>query len=121
MRKTLLIFTLAAGTLTAAQPHRNEHRWLKRLSAVAVCAVSGADLATTAVGVSRGGIEQNGLLSHGGKPRWGLMAAVNIGACGGAIVAAVAPVPAWLAVTGGAAYSAPKARAVAHNLGELGR
>lgn len=117
--RTLLIFTLAAGTLTAAQPHRNEHRWLKRISAVAVCAVSGADVATTAVGVSRGGVEQNSLLSNHGRPRWGLMAAVNIGACGGAIVAAVAPVPAWLAVTGGVAFTGPKARAVGHNLGEL--
>jgi hypothetical protein len=113
--KTLLVFTLAASALNAAQPHR----WLKRLCVVAVCAVSGADMATTAIGVSRGGIEQNNLLSNHGRPRWGLMAAVNIGACGGAIVAAVAPVPAWLAVTGGAAYSAPKAIAVGHNLGEL--
>jgi hypothetical protein len=114
--KRILIFSLLCGSYPAAAA---TPLWLRRVTAAAVCAVSGADLLTTAVGTSRGGIETNGLLAHGGRPKWGLMIGVNAGACGAALLGMRSG--SWVVVAGEAAFLGPKAAAVGHNLGELGR
>jgi hypothetical protein len=112
--KPLLLLALLTATADAA-----EHRWLKRLTAIGVCAVSGADLATTAIGVSRGGHETNGLLAHNGQPLWGRMIGINAGACGAAIVGT--RLPARYMVPGALAFVGIKGAAVGHNLGELNK
>jgi hypothetical protein len=114
MKRLSWIVIILASTADAAE---RPHKWLRRISAAAVCLVNSADLTTTAIGTSHGGIEQNGLLARNGKPAWGRMLAVNIGACAGAVISSrTKQLPAWAVVAGNAAFTVPKAAAVIHNL-----
>jgi hypothetical protein len=103
---------------TAVLAGDGKHSWIRRVAAISVCAVSAADISTTSIGVRRGYTEENSLLSRGGKPRWGLMAGLNVGACAGAIIAAYkAPTPLASALSAG--YVIPKGIAVEKNISAL--
>src|SRR5580698_3525299 len=96
-----------ASTLSGGERPKDHKKWLRRVSAIAVCAMGAADLATTAIGTSRGGIEQNGLLSNNGKPLWGRMIGVNVGACGAALVLSeIRRIPDWYVIAGNSAFMA---------------
>jgi hypothetical protein len=108
---------VALALSTVAQARSN---WIRRFSAVAVCAASAADLATTAIGTNRGATEQNGLLSHNGRPMWGPMIGPNAGACASAILAARSTrMPTYLVLPLTFGFAVPKLAAVGHNIDQL--
>jgi hypothetical protein len=116
--KGILILILAALALSSIAQARSN--WIRRLSAVAVCAASGADLATTAIGTSRGGIEQNGLLSRNGRPLWVPMIGLNAAACGGAILGAESRrISTYFVVPLNLGFAFPKFAAVGQNINQL--
>jgi hypothetical protein len=118
-RRAIALALACASLASAGDKKPAPHKWLKRLSAVAVCAASGADMLTTRLGQLHGLTEQNALLAgRNGQPNWGATAGVNIGMCGGAIVAA-AKLPAAITVPLNAAMALPKSYAVAHNVSQL--
>jgi len=116
--KRVFAVTLAALALAGAAQARSH--WIRRLSAVAVCAAAGADLATTAIGSSRGDAERNRFLAHNGRPNWGLTIGLNAAACSSAIVgAATRRVPGYIVVPLNLGFAVPKFSAVAQNIQQL--
>jgi hypothetical protein len=62
--------------------------WLRRATVAAACAASFWDMQTTRTGVRYGGREGNAFLADAqGRPRWGRMAGVKAGLCGGMMLA----------------------------------
>jgi hypothetical protein len=117
MKSIFAIIMLALVLSSAAQARS---KWIRRLSAAAVCAASGADLATTAIGTGRGAIEQNGLLSHNGRPMWGPMIGLNAAACASAILGAESKrIPTYLVLPVNFGFAAPKLAAVGQNIEQL--
>jgi hypothetical protein len=116
--KGILTLTVAALALSSMAQARSN--WIRRLSAAAVCAASGADLATTAIGTNRGAIEQNWLLSRNGRPLWGPMIGLNAASCVGAIVGAkTTRIPSYVVVPVNIGFAVPKFAAVGQNINQL--
>jgi hypothetical protein len=116
--KQLFVIIMASLALSSAAQARS--KWIRRLSAVAVCAASAADLATTSIGTNRGAIEQNGLLSRGGRPMWGPMIGLNAAACGSAILGAESRrIPTYLVLPLNFGFAVPKLAAVGENIDQL--
>lgn len=84
MRRLITISVLFVLTLApAASAESKKGKLLKRLTGVAACGASMLDVASTAYSVNRGGVESNGLLSNNGRPAYGKMVGIKIGACVG--------------------------------------
>jgi hypothetical protein len=114
------IFGIILVALALSSTAQARSKWIRRLSAGTVCAASAADLATTAIGTHRGAIEQNGLLSNGGRPLWGPMIGFNVGACAGAVVAAETKrFPTYLILPVNFGFAVPKLAAVGQNIYQL--
>ena len=123
MRKTALLaldlaLALASGSTTG---NAAEHRWLKRVGAIAVCAAGAFDAGTTfaAYGRDPGGHENSGLLSGpNGKPSPWRFGVVKGGMCAAAfVVAENRRAPAWASLAIMAPLAVPQVVAGAGNMG----
>ena len=82
MTRRFLVALALASSLSAAP------RWLRTVSAAAVCAASAFDAGTTAYGAAHGAREDNAFfLGSTGNVRWGRFALTRAATCGAAIAA----------------------------------
>lgn len=82
---TRLLLALALAASLHAAP-----KWLRKVSAIAVCAGAALDTSTTIYATAHGAREQNPLLAnHQGGLRLSPMIAINAGMCGAAVLASV--------------------------------
>jgi hypothetical protein len=113
MRRRILVVLLATSAAHAA-----DHRLLRRLGAVAVCAAAALDAGSTYRASHGPGHESSGLFAApDGSVRWGRFAAVKLGSCGGAIfLSEWRRIPTPQTIAGMAGMAIPQFRAGAHNL-----
>jgi hypothetical protein len=116
--KRLFVITMAALAFSSAAQARS--KWIRRLSAIAVCGASGADLVTTAIGTNRGAVELNRLLSRSGQPIWGRLIGLNAVACGSAILGAESRrVPTYVILPLNFGFAVPKLAVVGQSIDQL--
>lgn len=63
-------------------------KWLRHVSAAAVCGAVALDVTTTRYGTAHGALELNPGFSSLGQPQWGRIIGVNLGICTSSIVLA---------------------------------
>jgi len=97
-------------------------KWVRRLSAAAVCGAAALDLATTSYGIAHGGHELNSnFINNRGNVQWGQMIGVNVAMCGTAIaLSEFRRTPEKVAIAANGAFTVTKALAVTHNLSAMG-
>jgi hypothetical protein len=117
----VVVCSLAVLQAAAEERPKTRHHWIRKITWAAGCAASYWDARTTATAIRRGAVEANPLLSDArGAPRWGRIAGIKAGICGGTLLAesVVArrdpPDRYWIAINSGIA--AAFAGAAIHNM-----
>jgi hypothetical protein len=117
----VVVCSLAVFEAAAEEQPRARHHWIRKITWAAGCAASYWDARTTATAIRRGALEANPLLADAqGAPRWGRIAGIKAGICGGTLLveSVVArrnpPEGYWIAINSGIA--AAFAGAAIHNI-----